>query len=202
MSDDDITQWITDLAQGDELAARKMWERYRERLLNLAHKRLGDRHRRASDEEDVVLSAFASFCRGVSAGRYPRLDDRHDLWKLLVTITARKATAQLRREHAQKRGGGLVRGESVFLGGDGSDVAAGIGKVLGDEPSPEFALQVTEQCEHLLDCLGDESLRAVAQRKLEGYTNEEIARQLDCVPGTVERKLARIRKKWAEEAER
>jgi len=32
--------------------------------------------------------------------------------------------------------------------------------------------------------------------KLEGFNNEEIARSLDCSSATVERKVARIRKKW------
>ena len=197
--DDDVTQWISQLAEGDELAAQNIWNRYYEQLVRLARRKLGDEHRRTADEEDVVLSAFHSFCQGAAAGRFPRLDDRHDLWKLLVTITARKAVAQLRREHAQKRGGGAVRGESVFIEKDSSQGHGGIGEVLGREPTPEFAAQVTEQCEHLFECLEDEWLRVVALLKLEGYTNEEIARHLDCAPGTVERRLARIRKKWAKE---
>jgi DNA-directed RNA polymerase specialized sigma24 family protein len=39
----------------------------------------------------------------------------------------------------------------------------------------------------------------VATWKLEGYTNDEIAARLGCVTSTVERKLARIRSKWASE---
>ena len=208
MTADDVTLWITDLAQGDARAAQRIWDRYCERLVELARKKLGERHRRAADEEDVAISAFASFCRGIRRGRFPNLRDRHELWNLLVTITARKATAQLRREHAKKRGGGKVRGESVFVAAspDGpsepDDERGGLAAVVGGEPTPEFALEVAEECDRLLDSLEDDVLREVALRKLEGYTNEEIARQLDCVPGTVERKLARIRKKWAKQLER
>jgi hypothetical protein len=50
----------------------------------------------------------------MSDGRYPRLKDGDDLWKLLVTITCHKAASQARRVRARKRGGGHVRGESVF----------------------------------------------------------------------------------------
>ena len=32
--------------------------------------------------------------------------------------------------------------------------------------------------------------------KLEGYSNKEIAAELNCSVATIERKLARIRKKW------
>jgi len=52
-----------------------------------------------------------------------------------------------------------------------------------------------------METLDDPSLRLTALLKLQGYTNEEIARSLDCVVGTVERKLARIRHKWSNEVE-
>ena len=197
MSDDSVTRWLSQLAEGDELAVQRIWERYYEQLVRLARRKLGDTSRRAADEEDVALSAFHSFCQGAAAGRFPRLDDRHDLWKLLVTITARKASAQMRRAYRQKRGGGTVRGESVFVRrGESSEWAMGLAQVMGSEPTPEVAAMAAEQYEQLLDTLQDDSLRRVALCKLEGYSNEEIARQLDCAPRTVERKLARIRDKW------
>jgi len=200
-ADDEVTQWLAGLAEGDESAIQRIWERYYQRLVRLARQKLGDSSRRMADEEDVALSAFHSFYRGAAAGRFPRLDDRHDLWKLLVTITSRKAVAQIRRSHRQKRGGGTVRGESVFVRAQASQQGVGIGEVLGHEPTPEVAALVAEQCATLLERLTDESLRQIALYKLEGYTNEEIARQLGCAPRTVERKLARIRECWAEEGE-
>ncbi|NUQ62216.1 MAG: RNA polymerase subunit sigma-70 [Pirellulales bacterium] len=199
MVDDEVTQWLGGLAQGDDLAVQEIWQRYCDRLVRLARKKLGDSSRRVADEEDVALSAFHSFCRGAAAGRFPQLDDRHDLWKLLVTITARKASAQLRRSHRQKRGGGTVRGESVFVRDDSSERGPGIDQVLGQEPTPELAALVSEQCEQLMNRLHDESLRRVALFKLEGFSNEEIAEKLDCAPRTVERKLARIREAWSGE---
>lgn len=45
-------------------------------------------------------------------------------------------------------------------------------------------------------------LAALARLRLEGYTNKEIARSLDCVEATVERKVARIRQKWSTAVER
>jgi len=201
MEDDDVTRWIAGLSENDQLAAQRLWERYYERLVCFAHRKLGDANRRASDEEDVALSAFNSFCQGAAAGRFPRLDDREDLWRLLVTITARKAIAHIKREHRQKRGGGLVQGESAFL--PRGDVAsdAGIDQVVGHEPTPALAAQVAEQFQHLLDCLGDESLRRIAIYKLQGYTNEEIAGEIDCALRTVKRRLAQIRDVWQQEAQ-
>ena len=198
-TDDDVTRWLEGLARGDDLAIQRIWDRYSDQLMRLARRKLGDSSRRMADEEDVALSAFHSLCKAAAAGRFPRLDDRHDLWKLMVTITARKAAAQLRRSHRQKRGGGDVRGESVFVRADSSEQRRGIDRVEGEEPTPEVAAMVTEQCGNLLDQLQDESLKTIALYKLEGYSNEEIAERLDCAPRTVERKLARIREIWQSE---
>jgi DNA-directed RNA polymerase specialized sigma24 family protein len=48
---------------------------------------------------------------------------------------------------------------------------------------------MAEQYLHLLGRLGNETLRRIATRKLEGYANEEIAARLGCGRRTVERKL-------------
>ena len=191
-----VTCWIGQLQAGDPGAAQHLWERYFRRLVGLARKKLRDTPRRVADEEDVALSAFDSFCRGARRGRFPRLDDRDNLWRLLVAVTARKAFDQVRDARAQKRGGGTVNGESALRGPDGSP--AGLDQVVGREPTPAFAAQVADECRRLLDLLADPELRSVAVWKMEGDTTEQIAAKLACAPSTVERKLRRIRGLWAE----
>src|SRR5438874_9578101 len=105
-SEGSVTRWVMALKDGDADAAQPLWERYHRRLVSLARQKLRTARRREADEEDVVQSAFHSFFRGVAGGRFPRLDDRDDLWRLLVVITARKALDQLAREHSRRRGGG------------------------------------------------------------------------------------------------
>jgi DNA-directed RNA polymerase specialized sigma24 family protein len=139
----------------------------------------------------VALSAFDSFCQGVARGRYPRLDDRDDLWRLLVVITERKAIDEVQRERRQKRGGGRILGD---LGA--SETTAGISAVADPEPTPEFAALVADECRLLLDRLRDDGLRSVAQLRLEGYTNEEVADRLGCSLRTVARKVELIRRTW------
>jgi DNA-directed RNA polymerase specialized sigma24 family protein len=142
----------------------------------------------------VALSAFASFCRAAANQRLPQLADRDGLWRLLVVLTARKARHLVRDECRQKRGGGHILDENA-LGGDG----AGLDEVIGAEPTPDFAAQVAQECGRLLGLLGEAELRSIALWKMEGDTNDEIAEKLGCVPRTVERKLARIRKIWEKE---
>ena len=193
---DVVSQWILHLAEGDADAAEKIWNDYFGKLMRLARRKLEGIPNRDSDEEDVALSAMHSFYQGLVQHKFDHIHNRDDLWKLLVTITVRKATARRRSYFAQKRGGGRVRGESVF--GYQEDEQDGLAYVFGTEPTPELAVSVAENCRQMLDLLQDETLRQVALWTLEGYRTEEIAGKLGCVRRTVERKLERIREIWGE----
>ncbi len=198
---EEVSNWVLHLANGDQDASQKIWDEYFGKLVRLARRKLDGMPLRDVDEEDVALSAMHSFYQGVTQRKFDNLKNKEDLWKLLVTITARKATAKLRRHYAQKRGGGGIRGESVFQQNnnlmDGRD--DGIGNVLGSEPTPELAMGVAENCQTLLDKLGDDTLRQIALMTLEGHRTEEIAVHLGCVRRTVERKLERIREIWGDD---
>ncbi len=194
-----VTIWIDAVRAGDQEAARQLWRRYFESLVRLARSKLNSKAKGAADEEDVALSAFDSFYGGIAQGRFPDIADRHDLWRLLVTIAARKASNQNRWESQQKRGGGRVLCESDLIAGLEPE-ADGLAQVVGAEPSPEFAAMVADECARRLQGLPDESLRQVALLKMEGYRNEEIAEHLGCGLRTVARKLEVIRKAWLDEA--
>ncbi len=194
--DGSVTHWINLLKKGDELAAQRPWEIYFQRLASLAWKKLQGSPRRVADEEDVALSAFKSLCLGAAHGRFPLLANRDNLWRLLVVITVRKAQDLANDCRRLKRGGPRIRGDpsETDLSSEGP---AAIEQILSREPTPEFAALMEEEYQRLLDLLGDEMLRSIALLKMEGHTNEEIARKLDCVPRTIERKLGLIRSKWA-----
>ncbi|HLN26367.1 MAG TPA: ECF-type sigma factor [Gemmataceae bacterium] len=186
-SDGSVTRWISQLQAGDPAAAQPLWERYFHLLVELARRKLGAAPHGA-DREDVALSAFDSFCQGLKRGRFPELHDRDNLWKLLVVLTARKASHLMRDEQRLKRGGGQKAGTAEELE-----------QVVSQEPSPAFAAELAENCQRLLDLLGDAELRTIALSKMESYTTEEIAGQLNCAPRTVERKLRLIRSLWEKE---
>lgn len=193
-----VTHWLDLLQAGDPNAAEKLWESYFGRLVALARARLQGVPRGAADEEDVALSAFDSFCRGAQGGRFPQLDDRNNLWRLLVVITSRKAVDLAQHEARKKRGGAVS--EAALSGPQDSSAAAALDQLDGREPTPEFAAEVAEQCQLLLARLGDGELRSVALWKMEGYSIDEIAAKLGCAPRTVDRKLWVIRTLWESEA--
>jgi RNA polymerase sigma factor (sigma-70 family) len=195
--DSSINRWLAKFKAGDPAAAQQLWERYFRRLVGLARKKLQGWARRGADEEDVALSAFASFCRGVEQGRFPRLDDQDDLWRLLVTITARKAYQLKLREGRQKRSARATLDEAALAGPTGED-GPGLEQFLDAEPTPQMAALIAEEMQQLLDGLHDPELQTIAQWKLEGYTNEEIAGKLKCVPRTIERRMQDIRQRLEE----
>jgi DNA-directed RNA polymerase specialized sigma24 family protein len=192
-----VSHLIAALKAGDSTAAQPLWGRYHRRLVALARKKLQPARLRAADEEDVVQNAFHSFFRAAAQGRFPDLDDRDSLWRLLVVITANKAVRQLNHENRQKRGGTPAGRLGIYT--IRPDDEAALLQVVGDEPTPDFAAQVTEQCQRLLELLGDETLRQVAVWKMEGYINEDIAAKLACSRRTVARKLETIRIIWSKE---
>lgn len=193
-----VSQWLETLKAGEKGDIDRLWDRYFRRLVQLARTRLPDQGRRAFDEEDIALSAFHSFCERVGQGQFPRLEDRDDLWRVLFTITTRKVLLSLRRQSRQKRGGGRVLGESV-LDGSGDVGTPGIAAFLGREPTPEDAAEFAEQYERLLASLGDDVLRTIAARKLEGFSAPEIAAALGVSTRTVNRKTELIQAIWDKE---
>jgi DNA-directed RNA polymerase specialized sigma24 family protein len=182
--DGSVSRWLGPLREGDEAAIQALWERYFDRLVRLARAHFGAAPRRVADEEDAALSAFDSFCRRAGEGRFPRLADRDDLWRLLATITECKAANLLRAENALVRGGGRERSE------------AGLADVLAREPDPAFAAAIADEFRNLLDQLPDDEHRQVAVWKLEGHTNKEIAGLLNRHVSVVERRLGKIRRVW------
>jgi DNA-directed RNA polymerase specialized sigma24 family protein len=193
-----VAEWLAQLKAGSHAAAEKLWQRYCAQLVHLARQRTRGLPRRVADEEDVALSAFDSFCRGAAEGRFPQLHDRYNLWRLLVTITVRKARQVAEHLGRQKRGGNDVLDQAALAASQDKGPHR-LEQLLSRDPLPEFAAQAAEQYQRLLSILPTPQLRSIAQWKMEGYSNEEIAANLGYASRTVERKLRIIRAFWEDE---
>lgn len=183
-----VTRFFDQLRTGDPGAAEELWTRFFPRLVALARQALAGRPQRAADADDAAQSAFASFCLRVKTGEFS-VQDRGELWNLLGVITVHKARKQVRREAAQKRGGGRVIGEGALTRPDGSPLP--LDEIAAALPPEAFDLH----SEELLEQLGPE-LRAFALLRLLGFRNREVADRLGCTERKVERKLNLIRLKW------
>jgi DNA-directed RNA polymerase specialized sigma24 family protein len=198
-----VTTWISELKNGNQEAARLLWERYFEELVRIARTKLRKTSGMAANEEDVALLALNSVFRGARQGRFPQLQDRNNLWPLLVVITVRKSIDLVQHERAQKRR--PRQGPSQALPAEllqWIPRGEALEHALGREPTPEFAAEVLEEYERLLGQLTEPALREIAIMKMEGYTDKEVAAKRNCGLRTVERKLERIRHIWKKEIAR
>jgi len=179
-----------------EMVASLIWQRYFRDLLKLARKNLDRRVRVRADEEDVVLSMFRSFCARQGRGDFD-LASRDDLWKVLVTITLRKAKNLARDHHRERRD--VAREQTLSGAADDESCCPGWALEQMDDSasSPAEATLLKDALERRLTMLDSPELRQIALWRLEGYTNSEIADRLDRTERSVERRLRRIRSKWS-----
>lgn len=186
-----VTVWLERLKAGDQRdAVARLWASYFKRMVALARDhlraRVGDR-----DGEDVALSAFDTFVRAAQGGRFPQLNDRHDLWQILLMLTARKTSDAMAKSRTLKAGGGrLVRLSELR---PGSDDGAVLFDPPGGDPDPAEVVVLAEGLREMLAALGTGDLRQVAVLRMEGFTNEEVAAKLGRSVATVERKLKAAR---------
>jgi RNA polymerase sigma factor (sigma-70 family) len=196
-----VIRWMEQVQAGDEEAAEQIWNDYYRRLMGLARLKLGSSPRRLGDEEDVVVNAFDSFFRAARDDRFDRLQDRSDLWRVLAMLVARKAARQIEHQMRQKRGGGHVRGESIFHPADDTGPAGMENIVAEEKMGADYVMEMQESLERLLGLLPDDEYRTIANMRMEGHSNQEIAEKLGCTERTVERRLQRIREIWEQAAE-
>src|SRR6516225_8267235 len=178
-----VTRLIRAAQQDRASAVGPLLAAYFDRLVQLARQRLQNLPGMANYDEDVALRSFYSVCRRVRDPERPlHVMGRDDLWRLLAARTISRAIDLIRRHRP-----GEVPGDYSLE------------QLLTREPTPEEAAATADECRRLLDLLEEPELRQIALWKVEGYTNEEIAAKLDCVPRTVERKVRRIRLLWKHE---
>ena len=163
----------------------------------MAQSRLAGSPQQVADAEDVVIVAFEKFLRYAKKGRFPQLDDRFDLWQVLLLVTDQVAIDQRRKTSAARRGAFVTR--SLELAGGRDNESGADWQPAAPEPTPEFIVAASEQCRRLLGLLNDSELQRVALAKVHGSTNDEIAEQEQLSLRSVERKLNIIRKIWTSE---
>lgn len=185
-------------ARNDQACA-ELWDVVYEQVTILARKRLSTSSKRIADEEDVALSAINSFVRAAESGRLSSIRNRDELWRVLITITSRKANALQVQQLAEKRGDGLVRGDSVFIT-SAREKGRGFHSIEDPSDPHRFVDELLGECRERIESLPDEILRTIALRRMEGFEVTEIASELSLSVATIKRKLARIRDLWAEDA--
>lgn len=195
-----VSLWLQDLRQGEDSAVGKVWGRYFQKLVRLAQGHLRNAEKRVEDEEDVALSVLQSLCAGAAADRFQHIDNREELWVLLATMTHRKCVNRIRRNVAQKRGGGKVVGDGDLASGSDSS-QFGLDDFESSDPTAETLAILKEDYERLMQTLRNDEMRNIATLKMNGYSTVEIAQQTEMSERSVRRKLNLIRDTWVDEVD-
>jgi hypothetical protein len=143
---------------------------------------------------------YLSLCHRAQRNEFA-INDRDDLWKLLITMTLNK-TRMTARHHLRLRRDPRREQSSGASGNEEADRDALLEEMDGRAPDPQDAAILTETIDEMLAALPPD-LRQIALWKLDGLTNEQIAApdRLDCAVRTVERKLAGIREIWSRQTD-
>ena len=170
--------------QGDQNAARQIVERYCDRMLMLARRRISERLASRVDPDDILQSVFRTFFRRLKDGQFV-FEEQDDLCKLLTRITLHKTLRQVAFHKAAKRDPNLEMGQ-------GDQQREQLLAVLDREPTAEATVAFLDQLEHFLRKLDDQTKRIIEMR-LEGYTNDEIAKELGIYDRKIRRAVERVR---------
>lgn len=179
-----VTGWLHNLPfENNQIAIESIWERYFDRLVTHARQRSGSKDG-FQDEEDFAIVAFTQFIKGAEQGSFQKLENRNDLWQVLTMIASRRAINAYR-----KRARRPEVNESVVSGNfDEQNFLSQI-----EDPNNEDILAAFYRDTNEMVSFFSDRRRSIAEKKLMGYTIQEIASELSISTSTVERELRSIR---------
>lgn len=143
--------------------------------------------------DDIASIVFHEFLKGLNEGRFRRLENRKDLWQVLVMLTQRRSADSARKALCKKRS----TERTALAAGDAPTIDEQFG-LVSDQPTPEQVVLLEEEFDRRIRSLEDKKLQTIALAKMSGFSNEEISQQLDCSVRSIERKLSIIRRRWTD----
>lgn len=190
MSDENsFHELLARLDQGQSDAQTEVFQRFAERLVNLARARLDDRIRMTTDPEDIMQSVWRSFFTRQQAGKL-ELQDWGGLWAVLVVMTVRKCGRRLVAAQRAKRDVTREVNPQTAATDDSFFRWEPVDRV----PTPDEAATLTEMVEQVMTGL-DEREQNIFSLRLQGFTVPEISDQVGLTERSVHRKLAAIRER-------
>lgn len=178
---------LSQLRRGTVSDMQQCWDEFFPRLQALTLRTLRHLPHRKEDADDAAQSALISLWKATERSNILETLDRNSLWKLLATIAVRKARKTVRREFAEKRGGGNLTPFSALT----ESASQSLENLMADIATNDFDLIAEERLQSLPD-----ELRQIAMLRLYNHTNAEIADLLNCSERRVDRKIRVIKSQW------
>jgi len=180
----------------DDEACEQLWEIYFDRVIRIARSRMQNFSSRDFGEDDIAASAMKSFYVAAENGRLDSINNRDSLWRVLSTITARKASQKNRRFRTGKRN----NGQTLTFTDAASQSASESHPTAPDPVAPgsdeAFVGQLLLECQEKLESIPAPRLRQIALMRLEGCDLGEISDATDLSQSSVKDKLRAIRQIW------
>lgn len=212
LSEVDANALVRCFVAGDPDAVNQIMCRYYAAMAVMAYRLI---HNYRVDEtlldgDDAVNVTVFKLWRAAKEGRISSIVSHEDFWKLFSSSLQRNIL------HARDHGVRLKRGGpgACPAGWDSPEVGAAVrsgasrpgfhrrASIPDDLRSnllpPDVVTLANEEVERLLGLLRDPLLRSVATMRAEEYTTEEIAHHLGLTTRSIRRKLAEIRRIWAD----
>jgi DNA-directed RNA polymerase specialized sigma24 family protein len=183
---DSVSKLHDRLVAGDGEAVGEVLGPLMARLTKLADRLLWGGRGGDADAEDAAQSAVRTYLRRASAGQFRAIDHSDELFRLLATITCRKALKQVRRRRK------VIDESALAVSFEGETSRQTIEHLTAVLPQEEFDLV----CQEWFGLLSDGSLRSVALMALYGYRQDEIAAAHGFTKRNVRYKLDRVRRIW------
>lgn len=184
-----VSNWLKELKTGDENAVEAIWNRYYQRVVEFAIQKMKINPDRAVDGEDIAQLTMHRFCLKATSGDYPDLDDRQQLWDLLVVYTLNRIRNHIRECNRIKRSG-MHRLVFEFKRS----------QAIEDLQSPEAPTIMADMVQTWLERLDREDpsgqLKQIAIWSMEDISGTEIARILKKRKSSVLRQIRLIRLLW------
>lgn len=195
-NNEEFGERLNRLRLADTLAEQEFFELFGPRIERVCAKVLGNLPNQPGaivSPESKALSAMRSVMMGLRSGRFDSLEDESGLLRLLITIASRKCHDAQRAHFAKVRGGGRIVRPSDYPDDESRNHALErFGQFL---ETPEFAVEMQERCERLMSMLSDKD-QVIAQKRLEGYTEEEIGNLIGMSRRAVQLHIKDIREAW------
>ena len=176
---------VSNYQAGSESAARDLFDKYCERLMKLAKRRIGQRMASRFDPEDVIQSAFRTFFTRVKNDEFT-FEAEDDLFKLLVRLTVRKTLRRIEHHSAAKRNPNSEAAQRT-------DDIEPFSLIASRAVTPDMEVALIDEFQLFIGDL-PELDRQVIELKIQGYTTVEIAEKVGSYERKVRRVLERIEK--------
>jgi DNA-directed RNA polymerase specialized sigma24 family protein len=186
-----ITEYLQALKAGDADSLNDILNAYWCQLVTHCDARLSRQLKTQQEGQDFAIQAFQNLAEGIKRGRWPRLENRTDLWQVLLQAANCRIRDFVRQQMATKRGGQLQR-----LGTGPNSPATGLVDLDQFPARDAFAADAEQLVQLMLEL--SHRLRGMTTHvrilvdHLNNYTNQEIAIRHEISSRTVRRKLDEV----------